>query len=189
MPGLMALRDEYGESKPLKGARIVGSLHMTIQTAVLIETLVALGADVRWASCNIFSTQDHAAAAIAEGGYAGLCGQGRDAGRALGLSRPLFHVPRRSGPNMILDDGGDATLYILMGARVEAGETGLIETPTSEEEEVLFAQIKKRMAENPGWFTKTARCDQGRVRGNHHRRASACMICTRRANCPSRRST
>ncbi|MCG6903689.1 MAG: adenosylhomocysteinase [Rhodobacter sp.] len=153
MPGLMALREEYGASQPLKGARIVGSLHMTIQTAVLIETLVALGADVRWASCNIFSTQDHAAAAIAAGGTPVFAIKGQSLVEHWDYLDKSFLFPE--GPNMILDDGGDATLYVLLGARVEAGETDLIEVPTSEEEEAIFAQIKKRMAESPGWFTKT----------------------------------
>ena len=120
MPGLMALRDEYGESKPLKGARIVGSLHMTIQTAVLIETLVALGADVRWASCNIFSTQDHAAAAIAEAGVPVFAIKGQSLVEHWDYLDKSFMFPE--GPNLILDDGGDATLYILLGARVENGE-------------------------------------------------------------------
>ena len=153
MPGLMALREEYGEAKPLKGARIAGSLHMTIQTAVLIETLVALGADVRWASCNIFSTQDHAAAAIAKAGIPVFAIKGETLEEYWDYADKIFMF-EDGGCNMILDDGGDATLYILMGARVEAGETDLIETPTSEEEVALFAQIKKRMAETPGWFTK-----------------------------------
>ncbi len=153
MPGLMALREEYGASKPLKGARIAGSLHMTIQTAVLIETLVALGADVRWASCNIFSTQDHAAAAIAESGTPVFAVKGETLEEYWDYADRIFHFPEGTA-NMILDDGGDATLYILIGARVEAGETDLIETPGSEEEVALFAQIKKRLAESPGWFTK-----------------------------------
>ncbi|KAJ03936.1 adenosylhomocysteinase [Sulfitobacter mediterraneus] len=152
MPGLMALRDEYGESKPLKGSRIVGSLHMTIQTAVLIETLVALGADVRWASCNIFSTQDHAAAAIAEAGVPVFAIKGQTLVEHWDYLDRSFMFPE--GPNLILDDGGDATLYILMGARVENGEDDLIAIPKSEEEEAIFAQIKKRMAASPGWFTK-----------------------------------
>jgi adenosylhomocysteinase len=152
MPGLMALREEFGESKPLKGARIVGSLHMTIQTAVLIETLVELGADVRWASCNIFSTQDHAAAAIAAGGTPVFAIKGQS------LVEHWDYLDRsfmfEDGPNLILDDGGDATLYILLGSRVENGEEELISVPKSEEEEAVFAQIRKRMAESPGWFTK-----------------------------------
>ena len=122
MPGLMACREEFGTAQPLKGARIVGSLHMTIQTAVLIETLMALGADVRWASCNIFSTQDHAAAAIAASGTPVFAVKGETLERTLGLPRPHLPVCRRPA-NMILDDGGDATLYVLLGARVEAGET------------------------------------------------------------------
>ena len=153
MPGLMALREEYGQQKPLKGARIAGSLHMTIQTAVLIETLTALGADVRWASCNIFSTQDHAAAAIAKGGTPVFAIKGETLEDYWTYTDKIFQFPEGTC-NMILDDGGDATMYILMGARVEAGETDLIEVPTSEEETFLFAQIKKRLAESPGWFTK-----------------------------------
>jgi adenosylhomocysteinase len=152
MPGLMALRKEYGESQPLAGSRIVGSLHMTIQTAVLIETLVALGADVRWASCNIFSTQDHAAAAIAEGGTPVFAIKGQSLVEHWDYLDRSFQFP--DGANMILDDGGDATLYILLGARAEAGED-VLSVPTSEEEEAVFAQIKKRMAQSPGWFTKT----------------------------------
>ncbi len=152
MPGLMALRDEYGDSKPLKGARIAGSLHMTIQTAVLIETLNALGAKVRWASCNIFSTQDHAAAAIAEGGTPVFAIKGQTLVEHWDYQDRIF-LFEEGTCNMILDDGGDATLYILLGARAEAGETGLLDVPTSEEEEAIFAQIKKRMASSPGWFT------------------------------------
>ena len=153
MPGLMALREEYGSLQPLKGARIAGSLHMTIQTAVLIETLVALGAEVRWASCNIFSTQDHAAAAIAEGGTPVFAVKGETLEEYWDYCDRIFRFAE-GGANMILDDGGDATLYILLGARVEEGEEELIAAPTSEEEEALFAQIRKRMAESPGWFTK-----------------------------------
>jgi len=153
MPGLMALRDEYGVSQPLKGARIAGSLHMTIQTAVLIETLVALGADVRWASCNIFSTQDHAAAAIAETGTPVFAVKGETLEEYWDYADRIFHF-EDGGCNMILDDGGDATMYILIGARVEEGEVDLIETPTSEEEVAFFAQIKKRLQQSPGWFVK-----------------------------------
>jgi adenosylhomocysteinase len=152
MPGLMALRDEYGSSQPLKGARIAGSLHMTIQTAVLIETLKALGADVRWASCNIFSTQDHAAAAIAASGTPVFAVKGETLEDYWTYTDRIFQFD--GGANMILDDGGDATLYILMGARVEAGEKDLIATPTSDEEEYLFAQIHKRLDASPGWFTR-----------------------------------
>ncbi|MBT8153629.1 adenosylhomocysteinase [Epibacterium ulvae] len=152
MPGLMSLREEYGESKPLKGARIVGSLHMTIQTAVLIETLVDLGADVRWASCNIFSTQDHAAAAIAAADIPVFAIKGQSLEEHWDYLDKSFMF--EDGPNLILDDGGDATLYVLLGARAEAGED-IIPVPESEEETVIKAQIKKRMEQSPGWFTKT----------------------------------
>ncbi|WP_293441912.1 adenosylhomocysteinase [Planktotalea sp.] len=152
MPGLMALREEFGAEKPLRGARIVGSLHMTIQTAVLIETLVELGADVRWASCNIFSTQDHAAAAIAAGGTPVFAIKGQSLEEHWDYLDKSFMFP--TGANMILDDGGDATLYILLGARMEAGED-VLAVPTSEEEEVIKKQIQKRIAETPGWFIKT----------------------------------
>jgi adenosylhomocysteinase len=160
MPGLMALRKEYGDSKPLKGARIAGSLHMTIQTAVLIETLVELGADVRWASCNIFSTQDHAAAAIAATGTPVFAIKGQSLVEHWDYQDRTFFF-KEGGANIILDDGGDATLYVLLGARVENGETDLITVPQSEEEEAVFAQIKKRMAASPGWFTKQREMIQG----------------------------
>ena len=152
MPGLMALREEYGEARPLAGARIVGSLHMTIQTAVLIETLTALGADVRWASCNIFSTQDHAAAAIAEAGVPVFAVKGQTLAEHWDYLDRSFQFA--DGPNMILDDGGDATLYVLLGARAEAGEE-VLAVPQSEEEEAIKAQIAKRMTASPGWFTRT----------------------------------
>ncbi|QRI63057.1 adenosylhomocysteinase [Shinella sp. PSBB067] len=153
MPGLMACREEFGASKPLKGARITGSLHMTIQTAVLIETLVALGADVRWASCNIFSTQDHAAAAIAAAGIPVYAVKGESLTEYWQYTDKIFQWADGGLSNMILDDGGDATMYILLGARAEAGENVLV-NPGSEEEEILFAQIRKRLAASPGWFTK-----------------------------------
>jgi adenosylhomocysteinase len=153
MPGLMALREEYGDAKPLKGARIAGSLHMTIQTAVLIETLVHLGAEVRWASCNIFSTQDHAAAAIAARGIPVFAIKGETLEEYWDYADRIFQFPEGTA-NLILDDGGDATLYILLGARVENGEEDLIAVPKSEEEEALFARIRKRLKESPGWFTK-----------------------------------
>ena len=152
MPGPIALRKEYGNSKPLKGARIVGSLHMTIQTAVLIETLVALGANVRWASCNIFSTQDHAAAAIAKTGIPVFAIKGQSLEEHWDYLDQSFQF--ENGPNMILDDGGDATLYVLLGARAEAGEE-ILAVPQSEEEEVIKVQIYKRIKRSPGWFTKT----------------------------------
>jgi adenosylhomocysteinase len=153
MPGLMACREEFGTTKPLKGARITGSLHMTIQTAVLIETLKVLGADVRWASCNIFSTQDHAAAAIAVTGTPVFAVKGESLTEYWDYTDKIFQWPDGKPTNMILDDGGDATMYILLGARAEAGENILV-NPSSEEEEILFAQIKKRMAATPGFFTK-----------------------------------
>src|SRR5215207_9021432 len=153
MPGLMACREEFGAKKPLKGARITGSLHMTIQTAVLIETLKALGADIRWASCNIFSTQDHAAAAIAEAGIPVFAVKGETLEEYWTYTDKIFQWTDGGLSNMILDDGGDATMYILLGARAEAGED-VLSHPHSEEEEILFAQIKKRLAASPGWFTK-----------------------------------
>ncbi len=153
MPGLMAAREEFGSSKPLKGARISGSLHMTIQTAVLIETLKALGADVRWASCNIFSTQDHAAAAIAAAGTPVFAVKGENLTEYWEYTDKIFQWTDGGTTNMILDDGGDATMYILIGARAEAGED-VLSKPGNEEEEILFAQIKKRMAATPGFFTK-----------------------------------
>ncbi|RST88440.1 adenosylhomocysteinase [Aquibium carbonis] len=153
MPGLMACREEFGASRPLAGARITGSLHMTIQTAVLIETLKALGADVRWASCNIFSTQDHAAAAIAAAGTAVYAVKGETLEDYWDYTDRIFQWPDGQPSNMILDDGGDATMYILIGARAEAGED-VLTNPGSEEEEILFAQIRKRMAATPGFFKR-----------------------------------
>ncbi len=153
MPGLMASREEFGKSQPLKGARITGSLHMTIQTAVLIETLQELGAKVRWASCNIFSTQDHAAAAIAATGTPVFAIKGESLEEYWTYTDQIFQWPDGEPSNMILDDGGDATMYILIGARAEAGED-VLSKPESEEEEILFAQIRKRMKEAPGFFTR-----------------------------------
>ncbi|TRW96301.1 adenosylhomocysteinase [Paracoccus sp. M683] len=165
MPGLMALRAEYGAAQPLKGARIAGSLHMTVQTAVLIETLVALGAQVRWASCNIYSTQDHAAAAIAAAGIPVFAIKGETLEEYWSYTDQIFQFPANEDQpgmaNLILDDGGDASMYILLGARVEAGETGLIDAPTSDEEIALFAQIRKRLAASPGWFTAQRAAIQG----------------------------
>jgi adenosylhomocysteinase len=160
MPGLMACRDEFGEKQPLKGARITGSLHMTIQTAVLIETLKVLGADVRWASCNIFSTQDHAAAAIAAAGTPVFAVKGETLEEYWDYTDRIFQWADGGQSNMILDDGGDATMYILLGARAEAGENILV-NPGSEEEEILFAQIKKRLAATPGFFTKQREAIKG----------------------------
>ena len=153
MPGLMAVREEYKDQQPLRGARIAGSLHMTIQTAVLIETLSALGADIRWASCNIFSTQDHAAAAIAESGIPVFAVKGETLAEYWDYIDRIFQFSE-GGANMILDDGGDATLYVILGARVEAGESDLIKNPGSDEEEELFAAIRRRMKTAPGWFLR-----------------------------------
>ncbi|KAA5803689.1 adenosylhomocysteinase [Alkalicaulis satelles] len=155
MPGLMALREEYAGQQPLKGARIAGSLHMTIQTAVLIETLVALGADVRWASCNIFSTQDHAAAAIAEAGIPVFAYKGETLKEYWEFADAIFHWPDGQVANMILDDGGDATMYLQLGEKAEADPSVLGE-PKSEEEKFLFATIRERIKMSPGWF-KTAK--------------------------------
>src|SRR6188768_385033 len=159
MPGLMSTRREFADTQPLKGARITGSLHMTVQTAVLIETLVALGAEVRWASCNIFSTQDHAAAAIAAAGVPVFALKGETLEDYWTYTDRIFDFVE--GANMILDDGGDATLYILTGARVEEGEPDLIENPDSEEAEYFFAQIRKRMKASPGWFVKQRHAIRG----------------------------
>ena len=153
MPGLMALREEFGAAKPLKGARVAGCLHMTVQTAVLIETLVDLGADVRWASCNIFSTQDQAAAAIAAAGVPVFAKKGETLAEYWEYVDRIFDWSDGGTANMILDDGGDATMYILLGARAEAGED-ILSSPSSEEEEFLKAQIKKRRAQSEGWFTR-----------------------------------
>src|ERR1700679_3011268 len=161
MPGLMATREEYREAQPLKGARIAGSLHMTIQTAVLIETLKALGADVRWASCNIYSTQDHAAAAIAAAGTPVFAIKGESLEDYWEYTHKIFEWGDGGTPNMILDDGGDATLLIHLGLRAENGETGLISKPTNEEEEILFAAIKKRLKDKPGWYRKNAEAIRG----------------------------
>jgi adenosylhomocysteinase len=153
MPGLMAIRDEFSLKKPLKGAKIAGSLHMTIQTAVLIETLVSLGAEVRWASCNIFSTQDHAAAAIADKGIPVFAVKGESLEEYWDYADKIFFFKDQPA-NLILDDGGDATMYILLGARAEEGDTDFLDKPGSEEEEALFKQIRKRMTESKGWFCK-----------------------------------
>ncbi|WP_456378377.1 adenosylhomocysteinase [Thiolapillus sp.] len=152
MPGLMALRAKHGDSKPLKGARIAGSLHMTIQTAVLIETLTALGAEVRWASCNIYSTQDHAAAAIAEDGIPVFAFKGETLTEYWDYTHRIMEWADGGTPNMILDDGGDATLLINLGAKAEK-DLSVLDNPTSEEEEVLYAAIKKRVGEQPGWYS------------------------------------
>ncbi|HVL71948.1 MAG TPA: adenosylhomocysteinase [Beijerinckiaceae bacterium] len=162
MPGLMAVREEYGAKQPLKGARIAGSLHMTIQTAVLIETLAALGADIRWVSCNIYSTQDHAAAAVAAAGIPVFAWKGESLVEYWDYTRKLFEWGDGGTPNMILDDGGDATLFVHLGVRAEAGDTGFLDQPGSEEEEILFALLKKTLKEKPkGWFGEIAKNIRG----------------------------
>ena len=153
MPGLMSTRAEYAKTQPLKGARISGSLHMTVQTAVLIETLKALGADIRWASCNIYSTQDHAAAAIAAVGIPVFAFKGETLKEYWQYTAKIFEWADGQTTNMILDDGGDATLYILLGAKAET-DSKLIAYPKSEEEECLYAEIAKRLKSSPGWFSK-----------------------------------
>jgi adenosylhomocysteinase len=162
MPGLMAIRAEYGASKPLKGARIAGSLHMTIQTAVLIETLAALGADIRWVSCNIYSTQDHAAAAIAAAGIPVFAIKGETLEEYWDYTARLFDWHGGGMPNMILDDGSDATMLVHNGVRAENGDTAFLDKPGSEEEEVFYALIKRLLAEKPtGWFNELAKSIQG----------------------------
>jgi adenosylhomocysteinase len=161
MPGLIATREEYGASQPLKGARIAGSLHMTIQTAVLIETLKALGADVRWASCNIYSTQDHAAAAIAAAGTPVFAIKGESLEDYWDYTHRIFQWGDGGVPNMILDDGGDATLLIHLGLRAENGDTAFLDGATNEEEEVLFAAIKRHLKEKPGFYTACATSIRG----------------------------
>ncbi|HVI27834.1 adenosylhomocysteinase [Hansschlegelia sp.] len=161
MPGLMACRKEFGPSQPLKGARIAGSLHMTIQTAMLIETLKALGADVRWASCNIYSTQDHAAAAIAASGTPVFAVKGETLEEYWEYTHRIFEWADGGTPNMILDDGGDATLLLHLGKRAEGGDVAFLEGATNEEEEILFAAIKKRLKSSPGWYTKNADAIKG----------------------------
>ena len=153
MPGLMAIREEYTATKPLQGARIAGSLHMTIQTAVLIETLVALGAEVRWASCNIFSTQDHAAAAIAATGVPVFAFKGESLEEYWEFTHRIFEWADGGTANMILDDGGDATLLVHLGSEAEA-DPSVVANPTCEEEQYLFASIRKRLATRPGWYSK-----------------------------------
>ncbi len=160
MPGLMALRAEYGKTQPLKGARVAGSLHMTIQTAVLIETLKALGADVRWASCNIFSTQDHAAAAIARAGTPVFAYKGESLTEYWDFTHRIFEWGDGGTPNMILDDGGDATLLVHLGPRA-AKDPSLIAKPQNEEEEVLYAAIAARLKKNPGWYAELGKNIRG----------------------------
>src|SRR5690625_3429858 len=152
MPGLMATREEFAASQPLKGARIAGSLHMTIQTAVLIETLVALGAEVRWASCNIFSTQDHAAAAVAAAGNPVFAIKGESLQEYWDYAHEIFTWPANQHANMILDDGGDATLLLHLGAQAES-DPSVLDHPESEEERVLYATIRARLQTDPSWYS------------------------------------
>jgi adenosylhomocysteinase len=159
MPALMAIREEYAKRQPLKGARIAGSLHMTIQTAVLIETLKALGADVRWASCNIFSTQDHAAAAVAAGGTPVFAYKGESLDEYWEYTHRIFEFGAQ-GPNMILDDGGDATLLVHLGQKAEK-DAAVISKPSSEEETSLFKAIQAKLAKAPGWYSKVAKDIKG----------------------------
>ena len=161
MPGLMAVRREYGGSQALKGARVAGCLHMTIQTAVLIETLKHLGADVRWSSCNIFSTQDHAAAAIAATGTPVFAVKGETLPEYWAYVQRTLEWSDGGEPNVLLDDGGDMTLLVHLGLRAEQGDAGFLEEPSNEEEEAFFALIKKALAEKPGWFAKLAASIKG----------------------------
>ena len=161
MPGLMATRAEYAAKRPLKGARIAGSLHMTIQTAVLIETLKALGADVRWASCNIYSTQDHAAAAVAASGTPVFAVKGESLKDYWDYTHRIFEWADGGSPNMILDDGGDATLLIHLGARADEGDAKFLDTASNDEEEVLYAAIKARLKTKPGWYSRNAASIRG----------------------------
>src|ERR1700677_2340094 len=161
MPGLMSTREEYGPQQPLRGARIAGSLHMTIQTAVLIETLTALGADVRWASCNIYSTQDHAAAAIAASGTPVFAVKGESLKDYWEYTRKILEWGDGGLPNMILDDGGDATMLVHAGLRAEKGDKAFLDKPENEEEEVFYALIKRTLSEKPGWFAKLAASIKG----------------------------
>lgn len=160
MPGLMTIRDEYKDEAPLKGARISGSLHMTIQTAVLIETLLALGAEVRWASCNIFSTQDHAAAAIADDGVSVFAKKGETLDEYWEYTHRIFEWPDGGFSNMILDDGGDATLLLHLGCRAEK-DISVLDKPTSDEETALFAAIRRHLAADPAWYSTRAKHIRG----------------------------
>jgi adenosylhomocysteinase len=189
MPGLMATREEYGPKQPLKGARIAGSLHMTIQTGVLIETLAALGADIRWVSCNIYSTQDHAAAAIAAAGIPVFAVKGETLTEYWDYTAKLFDWHGGGHPNMILDDGGDATMYVHLGLRAENGDAAFLDKPGSEEEEVFFALLKKQLKEKPkGYFAEmdTSPRSPRASRACPKRPPRACIVsmtCRRPARC------
>ena len=199
MPGLMAVREEWAHEQPLTGARITGSLHMTVQTAVLIETLVALGAQVRWASCNIFSTQDHAAAAVAVGpdgtpddpqGIPVFAWKGETLEEYWWCTQQALSWPGEPGPNMLLDDGGDATLLVHKGAEFEAvGAAPMPADDDAEEWQVVLSLLSRSLEETPGKWTAVADGDQGRDRGDHHRRAPAVRDGSQAARCGSRPST
>ena len=160
MPGLVSLRSKYGKQQPLKGARIAGSLHMTIQTAVLIETLIVLGAELRWVSCNIFSTQDHAAAAIAESGVPVFAFKGESLAEYWQFTHRLMEWHDGGTPNMILDDGGDATMLITLGSKAEQ-DISVLENPGSEEEIVMYSAIREKLAESPGWYSNVLKNIKG----------------------------
>ena len=188
MPGLMAIRKEFAQAQPLKGARIAGSLHMTIQTAMLIDTLKALGADVRWASCNIYSTQDHAAAVRRRDRHAGVRLQGRDAGRLLGIHAPHLRMAER--PARQHDPRRRRRRDAAADARHAAEkDASVIAKPTNEEEVALYASIRKRLESQPGLVLEAPRADPGRHRRDDHRREAPLRASRRRANCRSRRST
>ena len=189
MPGLMAIREEYATTQPLKGARIAGSLHMTIQTAVLIETLQALGAEVRWASCNIFSTQDHAAAAIAAAGTPVFAYKGESLDEYWDYTHRIFEWADGGTPNMILDDGGDATLLLHLGARAEKDTSRPRQARPARRRTSSSPRSRSASQAKPGWYSKRRAADQGRHRGDHHRRAPPLPDGTRRASCCSPPST
>ena len=190
MPGLMATREEYGPKQPLKGARIAGSLHMTIQTAVLIETLAALGADIRWVSCNIYSTQDHAAAAIAAAGIPVFAVKGESLTEYWDYTAKLFDWHGGGTPNMILDDGGDATMLVHHGLRAESGETAFLDKPDiGRRRSVLRADQEAAEGKAEGLVCRDREKHQGRLGRNHHRRAPALRHGEEPARCCSRRST
>ena len=190
MPGLMSLRAEYGDTRPLAGARISGSLHMTVQTAVLIETLVHLGAEVRWASCNIFSTQDHAAAAVAAAGVPVYAWKGETLEEYWWCTEAALRWPDGGGPNMILDDGGDATLLVHLGAECERdGKVPELGPDDSDEYGLILATLSRTLREDGKLWTGIAQGHQGRHRGDHDRRAPPLPALRRRARCCSRPST
>jgi adenosylhomocysteinase len=188
MPGLMATREEFGAKQPLKGARIAGSLHMTIQTAVLIQTLEALGAEVRWASCNIFSTQDHAAAAIAAAGTPVFAVKGETLYEYWEYAHKIFEWADGGYPNLILDDGGDATLLCVLGPKAEK-DPSVLNNPQNDEEEALYAVMKRYLKEKPGFYSAIRDAIQRRVGRNHHGRPPPLRDVREAASCRSPPST